>query len=281
MTESPHVFPAWLPVGLDQGFLQSFYLRLPYFNQEGCVSLMPLGNEAVLRTIFQSSGVDVIAAKEGVVRSSNDYDELRSEGYTVGIRHAQTHDRGLASLAKNFEEALMAPVDIHLYRTPAGHQGFGWHYDAEEVFVLQTEGSKTWWLKKNTVNPWPLLDAIPKDQRFEREVMAAVRYVLKPGDWLYVPSGYWHRTCAVTDSCSLSIGVHAATAMDVYELLRQHLVKSILWRQRLPVPATGGSTEELREQYGAIADDLSHDLHRLLHNEQFIQSLMVHPLRHK
>lgn len=270
-----------LPAGLDHPFLQEFYLRLPHLKRGGCEGLMMLGSEAVLRGLFDNSATEVIATNGGSISNSRDYVQLCSEGYTVGIRHAQHHHQGLEALASQFAERFKAPVDIHLYRTPAGQHGFGWHYDAEEVFVLQTEGSKTWWLKKNTVHPWPLLDAIPQDQRFEREVMGAVRYDLRPGDWLYVPSGYWHRTSAVTDSCSLSIGLHAATAMDIYELLRPHLVKSILWRQRLPLPGADNNLEDLRTRYGSIVEDLSQDLHQLLHSEQFIATLLAHSFPHR
>ena len=45
--------------------------------------------------------------------------------------------RGRLGIGRDFA----APVDVHLYCTPAGQPGFGWHYDAEDVFVLQTAGS--------------------------------------------------------------------------------------------------------------------------------------------
>ncbi|HEY0982631.1 JmjC domain-containing protein [Schlesneria sp.] len=280
MLENSPVVASALPNGLDLSFLQDFYLRLPFLKREGCFSLGPLGSTTVLARLLATAGADVIATRQGHISQSTDYEALRADGYTVGVRHAQQHDQGLANLARGFEELLKGPVDIHFYATPAGNRGFDWHYDAEEVFVLQTGGAKTWWLKKNTVNPWPLMDAIPQDQRFEREVMGAVKYELHEGDWLYIPSGYWHRTSAETDSCSLSVGIRAATAMDVYELLRPLLFRSLLWRQRLPLPGSTADPDGLRRQYGAIVDDLAQDLYELLHNEQFIQTMMNHPLRH-
>lgn len=100
--------------------------------------------------------------------------------------------------------------------------------------------------------------------------MPAVRYQLEAGDWLYIPGGYWHRTSAVTDSCSLSVGVQAATAMDIYDLMRSRLVQSILWRQRLPLPIDI-SQEELLQ-------DLLEDIGQIFQNEQFLASLVGHPL---
>ena len=76
--------------------------------------------------------------------------------------------------------------------TPGGQYGFGWHYDAEEVFIVQTTGRKLYSLRKNTVNPWP----IEENAAFRHEVRArdhaagAVRAGC--GRLADIPSGYWH-----------------------------------------------------------------------------------------
>src|SRR5204862_57834 len=126
-------------------------------------------------------------------------------------------------------------IDVHVYCAPGASPGFGWHYDAEDVFILQTVGSKEWWLRKNTVNPWPLVEALPADMRYPREIMPVLRCHLLAGDWLYIPAGYWHRTQAGEESISLSVGVLAATAVDVYDFLRREVLASLRWRKRLPV----------------------------------------------
>lgn len=90
-----------------------------------------------------------------------------SSGYTILIRHAERHFGPLAELAGGFSADLLEPVDIHMYCMPASQFGFGWHYDAEDVFVLQTQGEKEYSLRKNTVKPWPLVETLPNDMRFE------------------------------------------------------------------------------------------------------------------
>jgi uncharacterized SAM-binding protein YcdF (DUF218 family) len=62
-----------------------------------------------------------------------------SEGYTLGIRHMQPQDEGFAAMAAESETAFRGAVDVHRYCTLAGAL---WHYDAEEVFILQTADSK-------------------------------------------------------------------------------------------------------------------------------------------
>src|SRR5262249_27039897 len=150
---------------------------------------------------------------------------LLAEGCTLGIRHAEKHDPGLARLAEGFRRDFASPVDVHLYCTPAGRPGFGWHYDAEDVFLLQTQGTKEWFLRKNTVNPWPLAEPPPADMRYRLELMPLLRVTLAAGDWVYIPCGYWHRTEAGSEeSISLSVGVRSPSAVDVYDYLRRQLL---------------------------------------------------------
>src|SRR5690606_27495317 len=114
---------------------------------------------------------------------------------------------------------------------PPGRFGFGWHYDAEEVFILQTVGQKEYSLRKNTVNPWPLEETLPQGMRYEREVMPLMRCLLQAGDWLYLPSGYWHKAEARELSLSLAVGVMAPAAISILDRLREELLQSLVWRQ--------------------------------------------------
>lgn len=157
---------------------------------------------------------------------------------------------------------LGAPVDVHLYCTPPSEPGFGWHYDAEEVFILQTVGSKEWSLRKNTVNPWPLLEAMPHDMQYSREVMPLLKCRLEAGDWLYIPAGYWHSTFATEESISLSIGINCRSAMDVLESLREELLADVRCRQRLPILGTASpvSDAEKLAAYRSCIEALQQDL---------------------
>jgi ribosomal protein L16 Arg81 hydroxylase len=199
-------------------------------------------------------------------------------GYTVGIRHAERHDPSLAALAEDFRQAFAAPIDVHLYCTPANHRGFGWHYDAEEVFILQLRGVKHWSLRKNTVNPWPLVETLPQDMRYEREIMPLMRCTLSAGDWLYIPGGYWHKTEAGSEeSVSLSVGVLASSAIEVYDFLRRRLLDSLRWRQRLGCTGTAStrSDEELKAELQSLCQDLGDDLARMLRDESFAAEFLA------
>jgi len=130
------------------------------------------------------------------------------EGRTLLVRHSEQAHSALAEIAKDFRESFHLPVDIQLYYTPGGEEGFDWHYDLEDVFVIQSVGEKEFRLKANTVAPRPLPRPLPKDLHFEEERnRMEIRCLLKAGDWLYIPSGYWHKARALSTSAHLSVGV--------------------------------------------------------------------------
>lgn len=133
--------------------------------------------------------------------------QLFRDGYSIVMRRTERHDPALRMLADAFENELEGEVSIQLYATPAGHHSFTWHYDVEDVFIAQTAGVKEYMLRRNTINPHPTIDAMPKDMQYERETTPMMATTLVPGDWLYIPSGWWHVAKCVEDSLSISVGV--------------------------------------------------------------------------
>lgn len=136
-------------------------------------------------------------------------------GATVLIRHAEFSDALLRQLADEFYANFSAPIDIQLYVTPGGHEGFDWHYDLEDVFVFQTQGEKEFYLLSNTVSGRPLKppqDFVDEFLRENKSRVIACR--LHAGDWLYIPAGFWHKARAHTDSFHISVGVLARGEID-------------------------------------------------------------------
>ena len=265
-------------------FMEEHYLKLPFALSGGCSHLTWLGDRQLMGRLLAAQDADVVVGSGGqrytgnTPRSAASAQEVLSAGYTIGIRRAHRHDSSLAALAAEFRDALAAPIDMHLYCTPANHHGFGWHYDAEEVFVLQLRGSKEWSLRKNTVNPWPLVETLPQDMRYEREIMPLVRCKLGAGDWLYIPGGYWHKTEAgAEESVSLSVGVLAPAAIDVYDFLRPRLLASLRWRQRLGCfgSADSRTAEEQESDLQSLLRDLAADLTKSLSDEALSREFLA------
>jgi ribosomal protein L16 Arg81 hydroxylase len=258
-------------------FVSLHFLKSPLAVPGGCASLIEYATWETLGKLLADDMSDVVVGAGGeqaaveTPRSLDAANSILDAGWTIGIRHAQRCDDRLAALAAAFRETFRSEVDVQLYCTPAGQHGFGWHYDAEDVFVLQSVGQKTWWLRKNTVNPWPLIDALPENMQYEREIMPAMRCHLHPGDWLYVPAGYWHRTEAEESSISLSVGILPATALDLFDFLRRDLAHSLVWRQRLPYDdrsVTG------RAEHAAILMNLARDFEIRLRDPKLIERFL-------
>lgn len=253
-------------------FLVEHFYRTPFALPGGCRELIDWDATKTCERLLPQPDLDLLVTREGhpwpgaAVNSAELGQAALAEGYTLCIRHADRHDPALAELAAAFQQDFLAPIDVHVYCTPAERPGFSWHYDAEDVFILQTEGTKDWWLRKNTVNPWPLVETIPADMRYGREIMPALQCTLAAGDWLYIPAGYWHRTSATAQSTSLSIGILSPSGMDVFDFLRNQLRNDLRWRQRLPVlgAANERTEEELKADLAAHFAELAADLQRQL-----------------
>jgi ribosomal protein L16 Arg81 hydroxylase len=248
-------------------FYQQYFLKLPFAYAAGCAHLLSLATRNRFLDVLSLPGADVVATTTTHAQrcstpiNENQLGLLLQAGATIGVRHAQRQDAKLAELAAGFAKDCNAVVDIHVYMTPASANGFGWHYDAEDVFILQTCGEKSWDLRKNTVNPWPLIETLPEDMEYEKEIMPLLSCKLAPGDWLYIPAGYWHRTRALTESLSLSVGIATRSGIDVLDFARGRLLNSLRWRQRImpviPASSTADSDQALAAQLSELAQDLA------------------------
>jgi ribosomal protein L16 Arg81 hydroxylase len=135
-----------------------------------------------------------------------------AEGIGLVIRRAEQHDAELAALASLITREIPGQVNVQLFVTPGATHGFTWHYDDEEVLIVQTHGTKDYYLRDNTVERCRPAGAPPDFTRIsdESSPLAGVRLIA--GDWLYIPSPWWHVAKCLEDSLSISIGISPAPA---------------------------------------------------------------------
>jgi ribosomal protein L16 Arg81 hydroxylase len=267
-------------------FVAEYLHRLPLALAGAAGGVKELGTWSVVGEILAGDSPDVMLVRGGErldARRPGDEREARAlsdAGYSIVVRHAERHHAGTAELARSFETAFCGPVDVQMFVTPPGRAGFTWHYDAEDVFILQAAGSKEYGLRKNTVNPWPLEETLPADMRYEREIMPLMTVNLAAGDLLYVPCGYWHRADAsgsTEAAISLAVGVMSRTGVDVFDFLRRRVVDSLLWRQRLPIvgEASPVSAEEVEAAYRELFARLGEDLRKMLGDGQVLEECLA------
>ena len=221
----------WLSTQPLDWFLSSHFGREPLVRPSSARDAIPLLTWATVEKLVRA-GADMLVVRNGV-RHTGDAPLAPAEawgllerGYSLVIRECDRLDPDLRALAEAFALELPGEVGVQAFATPAGYCSFGWHYDCEDVFIVQTAGVKDYLLRRNTVNPEPTIDAMPRDMRFELETSPVLACTLLPGDWLYVPRGWWHMAHATRDSLSLSVGVLSDDAREtpVRTSVRRHRV---------------------------------------------------------
>ena len=160
--------------------------------------------------------------------------KLCQEGATLIINGVHKLIPEIASFASEVKYDLGYGVQVNAYCSWAGRQGFSSHYDTHEVFILQIDGTKQWYVFPDTLKyPLPEQKSVslppPKGEPY-------LTCTLHPGDVLYIPRGHWHYAIALDEpSLHLTLGVHCKTGIDVLEWLVGELRQNEEWRKSLPL----------------------------------------------
>ena len=210
--------------------------------------------------------------------SAGDARKLFANGMALLFDNAQKISPDLTRWLDAIRKELGLPISTHarclIYATPDG-KGNAAHFDQNINFVLQLQGTKTWWLapNDNVENPsqrhtmgMPLdreLKSYLQDKIPESMPVNAARIVLTPGSMLFVPRGFWHRTEASGEALALNFTFSQPMWLDLFlSALRSRLLLSDEWREL----ADGvNSTDHLQrhraqETLGALIEELKLDL---------------------
>jgi 50S ribosomal protein L16 3-hydroxylase len=211
------VIASWLGAMPREAFLREHFQRAPLAQPALGRALSPLLNWGTVERLVGARADMLLVRNSKLWRdplpsSFDDVWRLFRDGWSVVLRHTEEHDPGMRAVADAFHRDLPGDVVVQVYATPGDFHSFSWHYDVEDVFIVQTVGTKEYFLRENTVNPRPTLDAMPKDMQYEREVSPVVGATLVAGDCLYIPRGWWHVAKAREDALSISVGVLAPEA---------------------------------------------------------------------
>ncbi len=138
------------------------------------------------------------------------------------LNHHLPHLRELTSTVA---DRFRTRSDAVAFVTPANQPGFAPHYDATDVFVIQTYGTKEWrvWIP-------PTDFALPDSPRIDTAGLGepAIHTVLEPGDVLYIPRGMPHVAVALASlSLHLSVIFRPPTWRDSLETLINQTIKGV------------------------------------------------------
>jgi 50S ribosomal protein L16 3-hydroxylase len=195
-------------------FLRAHWGVAPQARPGAAKSVVPLLTWETLGRVLGTEGtIDLVTVKAGQLvdapppRSLAEARRLMTAGTSVVIRAAERHDPELARLASSFSATVAGEVHVQLYATPGGTNSYGWHYDFEDVFIVQTWGVKDYYFRANTVARETVLGDPLDFTGVRDEVSPLFTSRLIAGDWLYIPARWWHLVKCPEDSLSISIGV--------------------------------------------------------------------------
>jgi ribosomal protein L16 Arg81 hydroxylase len=202
-------------------------------------------------------------------------DRIR-QGATLIVNGVHHRVAAVSKLAAQLRQDIGYETHVNLYCSPAQQQGFDCHYDTHEVFILQMEGEKEWFVYPPTL-PHPLPNMGSSTQTPPEE-QPYIHCILKPGDVLYIPRGHWHYaiTCE-QPSLHLTLGIECQTGLDWAGWLLHELQQDPVWRETLPVVWEGDMA--LLQQHLWLLRDRLVDL--LLHSDHAQAYLAAIQNRHQ
>ena len=179
-----------------------------------------------------------------------------ADGATLVLNAVHRMHPPVARFCRELAAELGHATQCNAYLTPGGrHQGFDYHHDTHDVFVLQVSGRKRWIVHEPVVRlPLPSQPAagahlVPDGA----EPLLDVE--LEAGDALYLPRGYVHAALTTdVDSVHLTIGVLSTTWYDVLTDAVALAREDERFRDALPVQPRSVVAEQLPEFLRTVAD---------------------------
>ena len=120
-------------------------------------------------------------------------------GSTLVLQGLQEYYEPAGEFTRRLAHDFSRPVHANAYVTPPGSQGFGSHFDPQDAFIVQVEGSKDWTLREpavrwpHTHESWDNVRRRPGWDVSRLEERAPWRELtLEPGDCLWLPRGWVH-----------------------------------------------------------------------------------------
>jgi 50S ribosomal protein L16 3-hydroxylase len=133
--------------------------------------------------------------------------------WTVLIQGVNLHNEKADALLRQFSFVPSARLDDLMISYAADGGGVGPHFDSYDVFLLQAHGQRRW--RIGAQKDLSLIEGMPL--KILRNFKPEVRYVLEPGDMLYLPPHYAHDGIAEGECMTYSIGFRTPHYQELAE----------------------------------------------------------------
>lgn len=203
--------------------------------------------------------------RDGTVVLQPDSARLRDwvkRGASLVMNDVDSLTPGLAGVSQALEGAGLGKSQGNVYISWQSHKAFAAHYDTHDVWAVQVEGEKAWNIWEGRAE-YPIAHSAFRGQPQAHHEQAKGRLreqvLLKPGDLLYLPRGWYHDALAEAPaSVHVAYGVHAPLGMDVLNILLERALYDAEFRK--PLPRQDGSAAArfaLTSRAGALGQRLA------------------------
>jgi hypothetical protein len=151
---------------------------------------------------------------------------LMEQGMSVIFGRLEQYVPRLRILCEAIERRVGEIVHAGALVTSGGGGALKLHFDRQDLLILQVYGTKRWQIyDKPVCNP---VDGMPEPAP---EGVVTFDETLRPGDWLFLPAGYWHH-CENGPDRSLHLGIFLEpdTGIDLVRSLATDLLSDVLVR---------------------------------------------------
>ncbi|WP_067481420.1 cupin domain-containing protein [Actinomadura hibisca] len=155
------------------------------------------------------------------------------DGATLVLDAVEEMHPPIRDMVGRMEQHLRTGVQVNVYASWTAQEGFGVHWDDHDVIVLQIAGAKRWRIYGPTRTA-PLYRDVAFDE--EAPSQPIEDFVLRAGDALHVPRGWWHAAAASTGEPSLHLtcGLGTHSGVDLLSWLVDDLRVNDALRADLP-----------------------------------------------
>jgi ribosomal protein L16 Arg81 hydroxylase len=161
--------------------------------------------------------------------------EALTEGGTLVVNRFEKCSTAVAALCRQLSDLTANPTVGNAYATKGGTGTFGKHWDTHCVFATQLIGAKRWKVYRPTLE-LPLAFQTSKAEKARFDGEPVFDDVLRAGDVLYIPRGWWHEVTPIPDQPSLhiAVGVHSMKTHDYVKwVLNRKMGGDLSFRQSL------------------------------------------------
>lgn len=169
-------------------------------------------------------------------------DVCMSIGASLVANDIHTLTPEISGLSRMLGKAFAGLVGANAYCSFHGVQAFGTHYDLHDVFAVHCEGEKVWRLYQNQAEN-PIDFTAEKTRGWLEQTRGPLlqEVVMRPGDVLYLPRGWYHDALAEGDaSLHVTFSVTPLYGRIVFSMLENAALQDPAFRAWLPAAHQDG-----------------------------------------